>query len=62
MDKHAQQLVRLAELMNISAGVLRDLMDERDFDGETDNLMHIASELERMSAEVKKVGFSGLPL
>ena len=49
MDKHAQQLVRLAELMNISAGVLRDLTAERDFDGETDNLLRIASELERLS-------------
>lgn len=61
MDEHAQRLVRLADLMKISAAVVRDLKRIRDFDSEADNLTRMANDLERLSAVAKRIGLSGLP-
>lgn len=60
MDEHTQ-LTRLADLLNISAGVVRDLMKSREFSSEADNLTRMAEDLERLSAEAKRIGLSSLP-
>ena len=55
-------MVRLAELLHVSAGVLRDLLGVRNSDGESDNLVVAADDLERLAHKVAAVGRSGLPL